>query len=80
MDFKPQEQVVVSVPQLHGKSSVLEQGEILSIHGQEASVVLQGEDIPRTVPLDRLSHIEETYGQEYSGRPNEMPVLNQIRG
>jgi hypothetical protein len=76
--FKASDRVVVSIPQLHGKISVIESGEVISVEGNEATVMLAGEEVPRTVPLDRLQAEQETFGG-MTERPNEMPVINQIR-
>ncbi len=76
--FKAQDDVAVSIPQLHGRISVIERGEVIDVQGETATVMLQGEDIPRTVSLDCLTHAPELFGQ-MTDRPNEMPVLDQIR-
>jgi hypothetical protein len=76
--FKAMDKVVVKVPQLHGNISVLEQGEVISVSSQAAVVQLEGEDVPRTIPLDRLQSAQELYG-DMTDRPNEMPTIDQIR-
>jgi len=79
MDFKANDQVIVSIPQLHTRASLLEKGEVISIEGNHAQVQLQGEDIPRTVPVDRLAPAEAVFGSGMTGRPNELPVIDAIR-
>jgi hypothetical protein len=77
--FGPQDAIVVSMPQLHGKVSIIEKGEVISVSGSEAQVMLEGEESPRMVPLDRLKKQDEVFGAP-TDRPNELPILNQIRG
>jgi hypothetical protein len=76
--FNPQDRVAVSIAQLHNKTSVVEKGEVVSILGQTAKVVLDGEDVPRTVSVSSLNRIGDVFGEE-TGRPNEMPVIDAIR-
>ena len=76
--FKPNDEVAVSMPQLHGRSSVIEKGEVVSISGNMATVVLKGEDAPRRVPVDRLHDAEEYFGG-MTGMPNEPCVIDAIR-
>ena len=78
MEFKANDSVVVALPQMHTRSSVLETGEIISVQGEQATVMITGEDVPRNVPVANLSMAEDVYGQE-TGNPYEMPVLNQER-
>lgn len=76
--FNPSDAVVVTIPQLHGKIGLVENGEVLSVSGQTAMVMLAGEDVPREVPLDRLQPREDLFGN-MTERPNEMPVIDAIR-
>lgn len=76
--LKPQDEVVVTIPQLHGNVSLVERGEIVSLGDRSAKVILANEDVPRDVPLDSIRQVSEVYGEE-TGRPNEMPVIDAIR-
>jgi hypothetical protein len=77
MEFQPQDSVVVSQKQLHGNSSVLLDGEVISVQGNSATVIFEGEEAPRTVALESMALKETVYGD--TSRPGELPVLDQIR-
>lgn len=78
MEFKATDEVVVTIPQLHNRTSVLEKAEVIAVHGDKATVILANEEVPRVVGVDCLQHSSEVFGDD-TGRPNEMPVLDQIR-
>lgn len=79
MEFQPQDKIVLSEKQLHGNAAILLDGEVISIEGSRACVAIDGEVVPRMVPIDSLSKASAMYGDDPSGRPNEMPVFNAIR-
>ena len=76
--FQPSDKVAVSMPQLYNNTSVIEEGEIVSVGGDRAVVMLAGEDVPREIPLDRLTSVSNVFG-DMTERPNEMPVIDAIR-
>jgi len=72
------ERIVLTQAQVHGNISVVTEGELISIHGQEAVVSIDGEAAPRRVPLDALHSASDLYGATHTGRPNEPQVVDAI--
>jgi hypothetical protein len=71
------DRVVVADKQLHGNSSVLVDGAIVSIEGSSATVMVDGEDVPRQFKLAELNSGSEVYG--YNANPNDNQVIDAIR-
>lgn len=56
------------------KSAVVTEGEFISATGDQATVVLDGEEVARTVPLSSIVASDSAIGN--LSRPGEMPVID----
>ena len=75
MDLASNTRVTVSQSRLHGNISEISSGELVSIQGNMATVVLDGHFIGTEVPVSSLVPEDDSLGS-MSGRPNEHAVLN----
>lgn len=67
--------VFVAEKQTHGNISLITSGELISVQGNQAVVMLEGEDVPRSVSVASVSPAEPVLGN-MSGLFNEMPVID----
>jgi len=77
MALSVNDRVVAQDTQLHGNSSVLVDGAIVSIEGSSATVMVDGEDVPRTFKLDQLNSGSDVYG--FNANPNDNQVIDGTR-
>lgn len=74
--FSPNQRVTVSQKQrLLNNSSVITAGEFISATGNTAMVLLEGEEVPREVPLDAVSDSASSLGN-ISSRRGEASVID----
>lgn len=72
--FRHGEQVVVKFKHLNGPTEI-KPGEIVSVGASTALVAVQGEDKPRTYPLNEIQSSPDLYGDGANfDNAREMPV------
>lgn len=71
----PNSRIVVSQKQQHINAAVITPGELISVHGNTAMVMLEGEAVARTVNIDAISSSDELLGDQ-TNRPNEHSVID----
>lgn len=78
MTIAVKQRVTVFEKQLHGNQSNLIDGSVISISGESAKVLIDGEEIARTFQLDKLKSSDATYGSERTSNYDNA-VINAIR-
>ncbi len=63
-NLEPNDSIVLMQNQLHGNSKVILNGELVSIEGNSATVLIAGEEVPREVSLDQLQKADDVFGGE----------------
>lgn len=72
------DRIVLTEPQLHGNIANVLSGEVVSIRGSEATVAIDGEVVPRIVPLDQIKTISDAMGVS-SRDPRAKQIIDAIR-
>ena len=77
MNLEHNSRIAVSQKQLHGNSSVITSGELVSVNGNTATVLLDGEAVVREVAVSALASSDALIGS-ISNRANEQSIVNMM--
>jgi glutamine synthetase type III len=78
MTITIKQRVTVAEKQLHGNQSNISEGSVISISGESAKVLIDGETLAREFPVEKLQSAAATFGYDRQD-PSDNQVMNQIR-